>query len=105
MGAERGVRGAASAAQVQEVLEGLGPAVVVAVAVPVLDPGRVHAAAPERMSLAAVDRVDVPGRGLEGGVDVGVPALVARAGPRLQAVLVNPDGVAGLGRLAAPVDP
>src|SRR4051812_43041128 len=99
------LHGACGPREAHEIREGLGPAVVVSVAIGVLHPARIHAAAPEGMSLAAVDRVDVPRRRLEGGILVRVAPLVRGAGSRLQAVAIDPDRVAGLAHLPASMDP
>src|SRR5439155_17208439 len=79
------------------------PAVVVSAPIRVIDPARIDPAAPEGVPLTAVHRVDVPGGGLKRGVLVGPATLVRGAGPGLQAVAEDPDGVARLVRLAAAI--
>ena len=93
------------AGEAHEVLEGLKPIVVVAVAVRVQDPGRIDPSAPERVSLASVGRSDVPGGGLEGAVLVGVAPFVSRTRACLEAVAVHPGRVAGLIHLRASEHP
>src|SRR5206468_10777999 len=60
---------ACRSAEIHEVFQYLGPVVIVSAPIRVIDPARVDSAAPERVPLAAVHRIDVPGGRLKGSVD------------------------------------